>query len=477
MRRTTHRFVGYALTPVHIGDGTEMTPDGYRLGDGATLERFDPPAVIAAISNDLRRQYIDALSKGSLSEAQKILSRAATGTLITERLAISAYSSKSIEEALSNPLRRRGTISPFVRSGGTPILPGSSVKGALRTAWLARAIESFPPEDIARIGDSIEAEGLGGTGENFDSIQRAAFDMERGRTEHDPLRDIAVSDARLERESTVIDRVHVAKCTHEGPVAIGDEGKMQIHVERLASLADRGAFAAKPFRIDIAALDAQALRERHERAGLRAKGAHEISRALPASPPGLDDLRNATNAHHAALWFYERQRFYRGTKTASLLDELLRAFKLPVQREPFEAAADAAGVWLLKLGRYGHFESKSIEIDGRRFGQKAKREGHPARFMSEGGSRTVARDAEGRLLPFGWVLLFPEARAPKPRPFVRQEELPPFRFRKGDRVTNAEEEEEAKVYRDVRHTDTKMEIQYDDGDIREVSVTGWSSAR
>jgi hypothetical protein len=266
---------------------------------------------------------------------------------------------------------------------------------------------------------------------------------------------------------------------------------MQIHVERLASIADAGEFSAKPFRIAISAPDGEAIRERRVAAGPRAEGEGNVSRAIPRRSPNLDELRQAINAHHTAIWFYERGRFYLGTRTDRLMDELLLAFGFPEVREKLEPALDAKGAWLLKLGRYGHFESKSIEVEGRRYGERAPRQGRPAEFMFEGGSRTVARDAAGRFLPFGWVMLFPEANAPKTAPRLvlpsKPEQLtsgrePPaaaaravaagqYRFRKGDRITDGVEQ--ATVEHDVRSADATMSIRFDNGDIEPVSVDEW----
>jgi hypothetical protein len=290
-----------------------------------------------------------------------------------------------------------------------------------------------------------------------------------------------VSDAPLAPDSTVIDRVRVANCTKDGPIAIGAEG--QIHVERLASISDRGEFTARTFKIELAAPDGDAIKERERLAEARVAGDPRLPRAVPRHSLRFEDLRKATNAHHAALWFYERERFYRGTKTHPLLDELLASFGLPAQEDKFEAALNEKGAWLIKVGRYAHFESKSISVGGSRYGQKAARMGRPAAFMSEGGSRTVAVDADNRLLPFGWVLLFPEDRAPKAVPQLARSSGSASRataasdllFRKGDRVTN--DDEDATVVRDVLATATRMDVRFDDGAVEEVAVKDWEAAR
>jgi hypothetical protein len=444
----------------------------------------------------LRSQYIKALSQGGVKQAHAILGKAADSA-IRERLAISQFSREEIEEVIRNPLRG-GRISPFIRCGGMPIVPGSSVKGALRTAWLAGEMRSITHDQIRDLARRIENVKPGKTGSQSDEVHRAAFEFERGHTEQDPLRDVSISDASLEPDSTVIDRVHVANCTKEGPIAIGREGGMQIHVERLASIADAGVFPAKQFKVAIAALDDAALTERRDRAGARAKGATDVARAIPTHSPQLDELRRATNVYHAGLWFYERHRFYRGTRTDSLMDELLLAFGFRAERDIIESALDSAGAWLLKLGRYAHFESKSLELDGKRYGEKRGRRGRegapnvPAAYMSEGGSRTVARDAAGRFLPFGWMLLFPEAGAPKTVPRVnlpstvdarpsgprqstttaRAAASGQYRLHEGDRVRNAAGDI-GTVKTNVREGDAEMMVEID-GDLYPERVSDWT---
>ncbi len=108
-------------------------------------------------------------------------------------------------------------------------------------------------------------------------------------------------------------------------------------------------------------------------------------------------------------------------------------------------------------------------------------------------------DSSSDMQPFGWLLIEPsdasapeslerwcqDAREQSKRPSsadarISRGESPTasgraarsgnYLFRKGDRVTNGEEE--ATVVRDVRSTDARMEVEFED-DIEEVPVTGW----
>lgn len=484
MRALTH-LAGWALTPVHIGDGAIMTPESYRLrkrGNSDVLERFDAPAVVSRMPEAGMRAYVAALRKGGLHQAHAMLQKAADA-LIVERIMVSAASRHDIERVLDNP-QRRGEIKPFVRSGGTPIMPGSSIKGAIRTAWLAAETTDAM---IREIGSRAERERVGKTGVLSNQFQERAFGHSGQHTERDPMRDLSVGDIALADESTMIDKVQVLNRSAEGPVRAGPESNMQIHVERLLSVADCD-FAAPGLTLSLS-LATQA----HVAARRKHAGGREI---VPRHTPSLDALRGAVNRHHARLWRLERDRFYAGTGTDALMDALLAAFALPTNgADALETALNERGAWLLRIGRYSHFESKSVE--GLRFGEKRGKNGRDGQrretsFMREaGGSRTAASESGVGFLPFGWMLFLPAetapdspprlalARAPSvapaPQPGAPQGVNPlrittPLRFARGDRVTNGDGT--GVVMRDVPVHAKKMEVNFD-GDIDPVSVEGY----
>lgn len=483
--RALTRLAGWALTPVHVGDGTSMTPESYRLrkrGNADVLERFDAPAVIARMPEAGMRAYVTALRQGGLRQAQEMVQKAADGAIV-DWIMVSAASRDDIEPVLENR-RRRGEIKPFVRSGGVPILPGSSIKGAIRTAWLAAETTDAI---VCEIGSKAERERVGKTGALSNQFQERAFGHRGQQTEQDPMRDLSVGDIALGAGSTMIDKVQVLNRGAEGPVSAGPEANMQIHVERLLSLVDPD-FAAPGLALSLSLATPAHVAEREKRAGDRA--------ILPRHTPTLEALRGAVNRHHARLWRLERDRFYAGTGTDALMDALLEAFTLPTGgADAIEAALNARGAWLLRIGRYSHFEAKSVE--GLRFGEKRGKNGRDgqrrdASFMREaGGSRTAAHDGSGRFLPFGWVMLLPAETAPAapPRPVAAPASTPtiraqprapqaaplrrittPLRFARGDRVTNGDQS--GVVVNDVPMHQRRMEVSFDDG-IEEVSIEGY----
>jgi len=453
-------------------------------GNADVLERFDAAAVIAAMPEAAMRGYVAALRQGGLRQAQEMIQKAADAAIV-ERIMVSSSARNDIERLVENP-QRTGRVAPFVRSGGAPIIPGSSIKGALRTAWLADQTTDATRREISERARRAQ---VGKTGALSSQFQERVFGHSGRHTEQDPMRDLSVADIALGDEATMIDSVQVLNCTRDG--SVGGAQRTQIHVERLLSLADADC-AAPGLSLTLALATPDHLADRRRRADRRADG---DDRAIPARSPTIEKLRAASNRHHARLWRMERDRFYAGTGTDALMDALLTAFDLASgDAAALEDALNTREAWLLRIGRYSHFEAKSVE--GLRFGEKRGKNGRDgqrreARFMETGGSRTAAHDDSGRSLPFGWLLFLPAAAAPATPPRLaapaRTPTRPPapqapsqspanlrittpLRFAKGDRVTN--DDETGVVKEDVPMHAKRMTVDFD-GEIDEVSIEGY----
>ncbi|MDE8346769.1 MAG: RAMP superfamily CRISPR-associated protein [Acidocella sp.] len=491
MNRTLHRLKGWALTPVHVGDGTTWTPEGFKLV-GGVLNRFEPSAVIAGMTEAVRGQYVKMLRQNGLKQAQDFMRKTAQDMDIREKIGVSASSRNDVETLMKGELKRKGEIHPFVRSGDTPILPGSSLKGALRTAWLAKQVDESAKRDIK----TKTREGkVGKTSQVSDEMQSRAFEFAKGKTEQDPMRDVGVGDMQISTAGTLIDKAQILNLKDDA-VAAGGTKDMQIHCERLAAIADRGAFVAQPLLVEIATLEPPAAKERRDLADTAKRDAGE-AQAIPKTSPDFISLRQACNAHHVNLWFGERNHFYKNTGTDVLMDDLLTAFSLPLEVEALKSGLDKRCAWLLRVGRFSHFESKSIE--GIRAGEKRAKNGkngqrRDAEHMEWGGSRTAACGNNNEHLPFGWIILFDADAAPQmPKlgnksggmlqtsnrsaavaaPDLRPATAAPnagYRFLKGEKVTN--DDETGTVVKSVANSDTKMEVNFD-GEIESVSVEGY----
>jgi hypothetical protein len=467
------RFRLFPLTPIHVGDGAELDPTSYlifpaRGSESARLARFDPVATISGLAAADRSAYDRALRAGELGNAQQILQRAARNKAV--RVAyVSDASVRELGEALTNP-ERSGKFSTMVRSGGVAILPGSTLKGALRTGWLHLETERLDGPTRSRILDEIREPGRSGAAS--DLLQEETFSRGRAQTERDPMRDVSVADAALGESATVIDQVVDWKRQRDGEFDFG-EG-YQLHVERCVCLADAGRYGeVAPAAVEIS-VTGDAVRKRR---------AEVQDRDVPAPrrSPHLVDLIRGLNEHHLRVWHLERERFFSGhhaRETARVLDACLAALGLrnadDIRQKPEWA--------LLRLGWAGHFEAKSVEAVRQGF-RPQSREAKTAKV----GSTRHGVNLGGVFVPFGWSLLIPEQEAPSVLPRVAasarrapetgsQTRAPAaasagLLFRRGDRVTN-EAGETGTVVSDVKAGDTSMTVEID-GNLETERVGDW----
>jgi len=196
----THELAISTLSPVHIGCGEDYEPTNYVI-DGETLHAFDPALLMAKLEQQQRDELSRALDdRQPVLAAQRFFFRHKTlameiashrslvapeaARLYTSRVGQVANRQHDGRNVINKLEIARTAFNPF---SGLPALPGSSLKGAMRTAIIEklRAGQYYPLSDQD-------------AGSHFKAGQKAR-DMERdildGGFQTDPLRLIKVADA------------------------------------------------------------------------------------------------------------------------------------------------------------------------------------------------------------------------------------------------------------------------------------------
>jgi CRISPR-associated protein Csm5 len=378
------------LTPVHVGDGTEAGLEDYFLDQptssgrqydefgeeietppagatGAHLCRFDPMAAMQVMTPAEQSAMRAALDRGKLADAAAAL-RKAGARAVMERIAITDAAARDLAAALAGSNQRAGTVRPFVRSSGAPYIPGSSLKGAFRTALVSALLQKRL--DQTRPGSDEQHW-------THDDAMNEALGIIKGDTATDPLRHLSISDAWLPPGSTIIDQpeVYTRKEVMGRARPGGNTSGIRIHLERTRSLVEGIPI---PFDITVSIDD-------------RAERWFDRTRLLA-------NLR----IFHVKLFVTERDHFFPAEKDA--LNAALRRHVAPDGRPPFTQAGWAPDFVIFRLGRFGHFESKSLEGIRRGHLPQAKDPRDRIRQANEwGATRTVVRQGDRRW-PFGWVV-------------------------------------------------------------------------
>lgn len=348
------------LTPVHVGTGEVYSPEEYRI-EGGALVRLNLRAILASWSREQRRRFESWIEANKLLEARRMVGQYGRERAEFElyRVALAPEAKRELEHA-EDPARRRGEVHPLYRNpvNQDPILPGSSVKGAIRTA-IVNACAAHDPA----LQNRVRAE-LGPRRKTaWQMLEEGALRYKRSRTESDPLSFLRVSDGVFPPEAVRIDRILVG--TRREPPA---ESGIQMHFERLVARCDGGTPPSCTIRL---ALDDGRMR--------RSGSALELS---------WDFLIAACEA------FY-RNRY----------DEEVRQFEW-LAADSWLPKSSPPGGFVLRVGRFCHFESLSVDKVRSGWNAQGRRP-----IVGMGSSRSVVKLADGKFTPFGWVLLEPAEAA------------------------------------------------------------------
>lgn len=190
------------LTPLHIGDGSELQPYEYIITDKfykISLEDFilDLPIKKQKVITDLMEQDIIKLRHFLRNNLDPLR----FGEYFVE---VSNKVKNSYDTKIADELNQL-LISPFIRTSNRPYIPGSSLKGAIRTAVVAY----FAGENIReRNARNLEAKVLG-----YFNQKRKKINLQ-----NDPFRAIKITDSFLPKNSTLIEEV--ATITKQGEIKV-----------------------------------------------------------------------------------------------------------------------------------------------------------------------------------------------------------------------------------------------------------------
>jgi len=154
---------GTILSPIHIGDGTDIEPLDYVISDDL-LYRIDLGTFISALppTEEKNISFVRGGSPGrdQLIDIRRFIKdRFSTHMPFMWRARVSQTVRKLYEEKLDQP-ENLLLLCPFIRSGDHPYIPGSSLKGVIRTALLNKWAEEIRSLKVPGKPKEVEAEIL-----------------------------------------------------------------------------------------------------------------------------------------------------------------------------------------------------------------------------------------------------------------------------------------------------------------------------
>ena len=124
------------LTPIHIGTGQELGPLDYVIKDGQ-FYALQAERMMETMGEEEKSRLLEMIEADDLVGLRKFFRENFREDMAKYKARVMPAMERKYEDSLEN-VENQLLVQPFIRSGidGVPYLPGSSLKGALRTGIL-----------------------------------------------------------------------------------------------------------------------------------------------------------------------------------------------------------------------------------------------------------------------------------------------------------------------------------------------------
>jgi CRISPR-associated protein Csm5 len=403
------------LSPVHIGTGESYEPTNYVIDDGV-LHEFDTGAAMAAFSAEDRKDLLVIANRkpdenmikklqSFFYERRNILKAWAVNAipvlpgvaqLYATRVGQTANREADGKQVLNRLEIDRTGYNPITRK---PVLFGSSLKGAIRTALLDKVNNKRPLSD--RDADLFNLEGLPDFEQRkrrreqrkvFPRLNQQLLKFQAGKFELDPLRLVQLSDAQwCEYEPLPAAQVFLAVNRKKDTVRDkhGNVRRSQAESGDLYQILE--SVPNWRYRAFSAQINLQQIDARHD---------DPVRRKVPSGDLcfSMDAIAKLCSNFYIPILKAEMQQM----KKRGFLDS---SWEKQIQ-QLLTGATDKlvqGKVFLLRVGR--HSGAESVTLNGARRIKIMK--GTPE-YQPQAKTLWLAadtKDQQTHLLPFGWVLV------------------------------------------------------------------------
>ncbi len=340
---TTYSLECEILSPLHIGCNKELTPLDYLpRQEGFLFHSMD--RLMARLDDVERTKLINAINQNNLISLRKHVARLVEEQDILYTVAAAPEAEQNCMKNQDNPANQL-LLQPFIRTGNRmrPYIPGSSVKGALRTGIINLFAQQRQPDRPQSFMELMEFEKKV---------------MQYQNPQSDPFRMLKVRDAHLQNTDMRIHMVYNMSRKHGPLQRVGLE--MLIETTESSLTRSEGPTFAVQTLLDPQNLAKTKYFSTHFDAALIATACRDFY---------LDKLR------------MEHDKFYKGGDCEEHSRRLLEAAE----------ATDAKDLsFIFRMGRFSQVESVTVDT---------YRNPQPPRGRGWGNTRNLA----AALYPMGWV--------------------------------------------------------------------------
>lgn len=227
------------LTPVHISDGYEgeLIPTEYVITDNGQLHKIDLAKLISQLPEDklnLLNTFLESediigirnFIKSLWNECQNLFSDSIEYSMNAGDLR-EYYNNLQNENDASQLI-----VIPFIRSGKRTFIPGSSIKGAIRTAFINELFKTQIDYSLNRSNINKEAQMLEEKTLNYGYQDLNTGKWKRNVAE-DPFKSLKISDTFTPPDKSIIKKIEIIKKTGIGKFDVTSMKETKIFEEFL----------------------------------------------------------------------------------------------------------------------------------------------------------------------------------------------------------------------------------------------------
>lgn len=382
MSKKIYNLTVEPITAVHIGTGEELTPLDYKIiqtKSGKILyTKFSSDSILKRFveNGDMKKlsEFERANNEGNMRALQKFFQENCTADDIdypcdTTKEFRQLYN-RNVEK---DPYENAAKVFQMYRPEGlqSPVMPGSSLKGAVRTAVLNKIMYDLPDDDYKNQTDRFDKLSNDKAKERFDSDLQKALLGNYKDAKQDPFRAVEISDCKFSTRDSQIVGVLKNISFEKNTQSITALDKLQIQAEVI-----KGMF------MDTHQLGTAQIRINTDLQSVKNGVMKRIS---------LQDIVKSCNSFYITQFRNEYDKFYEDTVD----DTCETIVKLKKYLEDIVSANE--NEFIIRVGRWSQVEFVTF---GKDFRTPKTREIH-GKKLPYGTTRTVF-NYDGKYLPMGW---------------------------------------------------------------------------
>ena len=375
------------LTPVHIGTGVELTPLDYKVTSKLGTTDFKKNMYFKFSSDKILKRMIEsgdtqklakfeeASVKGNMKELQSFFQQnlASLEDLDYPCEVTNGFVKRYSENQGKDPYDNASKVYQMYRPEGlkTPVIPGSSLKGSIRTAILNSILYNISNEKYDKLKDDFQEIRNDKDKPKFESKLQRALLGSYSDAKNDPFRAIQIADCSFSaKNSQLVGELY--------NVSLNQQNKKieRLKIQILAEVIKGNLMGISEKTETTLLIDTDLL------------NTNQIAKKITA-----EEIVKACNDFFKIQFDNEFEKFYEvcESENCSKLDELDKQISNIVNSND--------NSFVIRVGRWSQVEFVTFGSDFRSpKTSKDKKTGKPKGW---GGTRTLF-DYNGQYLPMGW---------------------------------------------------------------------------